>query len=124
MIVIHKLSSLFIVINSSVVVFIGDTVIVREDIRVTIDCGPLIDKVATSSGIANPMVTWFKDGAMLTTGSSINVEISDDSRLCIITDTLLAVGDQLGTEGIYSCEVCSTPTQCNESVTSLVVCGE
>ena len=124
MTVIHKLPSLFIVINSSVVVFVGDPVIIREDIRVTIDCGPLIDKVATSAGIANPMVTWRKDGSVLTTGSAINVEISDDSRLCIITDTLLAVGGQLGTDGIYSCEVCSTHTQCNESVTSQVVCGE
>ena len=124
MTVIHKLPSLFIVINSSVVVFVGEPVIVPEGIRVTIDCGPLIDAVAASAGIANPMVTWYKNGAVLTTGIVINVEISDDSRMCIITDTLLPLGSQVGTEGNYSCEVCGTPTQCVINETDLVICGE
>ena len=121
---IHIFILLFTVINSSVVVFIGEPVIVPEDVRVTIDCGPLIDEVAASTGVTNPMVTWRKDGSILTTGSAINVEISDDGRQCIITDTLLAVGGQLGTDGEYSCEVCSTPTQCNETIDPVVVCGE
>ena len=58
----------------------------------TIDCGPLIDEVVNTTNVTNPMVTWYKHGAVLTTGSAINVEISDDSRLCIITDTLLSAG--------------------------------
>ena len=123
-IVIHKLPSLFIVINMSLVVFVGEPVIVPEDIRVTIDCGQVIDKVAASSGIANPTVTWYKDGTVLMTGTAINVEISDDGRFCVITDTLLAVGGQLGTDGVYSCEVCSTPTNCEERNSTNDVCGE
>ena len=84
----------------------------------TIDCSPQIDAVAAEIGMA-PIVRWYKDGTILTTGSAINVEISDDGRFCVITDTLLAVGGQLGTDGNYSCEVCSTPTDtnCNNTVT-------
>ena len=115
---------LFIVINMSLVVFVGDPIIVPEDVRVTIDCGELIDQVSASTGIANPMVTWFKDGTVLMTGTAINVEISDDGRFCVITDTLLAVGGQLGTDGTYSCEVCSTPINCQTNDTGAVVCGE
>ena len=121
---IHIFVLLFTVINMSLVVFVGDPVIVPEDVRVTIDCGELIDQVAASTGVANPMVTWFKDGTELMTGSAINVEISDDGRFCVITDTLLAVGGQLGTDGTYSCEVCSTPTDCEEMETLSEVCGE
>ena len=124
MTVIHKLPSLFIVINGSVVVFVGEPVIVPEDIRVTIDCGPLIDEVAASTGIANPVVTWYRDGTVLMTGFIFNVEISDDGRFCIITDTLLLVGAQLGTYGNYTCEVCSTPTDCKTSDTRAMFCGE
>ena len=124
MTIIHKSLSLFIVINNSVVVSVGEPVITPEDVRVTIDCSPLIDEVAASTGIPNPTVTWFKDGAVLMTGTAISVEISDDGRFCVITDTLLAVGGQLGTDGTYSCEVCSTPINCQTNDTGAVVCGE
>ena len=103
---------------------VGELVITPEDIWVTIDCGQLIDEVASTTNVTNPTVTWYKDGAVLITGSAINVEISDESRLCIITDTLLAVGGQLGTDGNYSCEVCSTPTNCQRNDTCAAVCGE
>ena len=105
------------------VVFVGEPVIVPEDIRVTIDCGPIIDAVATDTGMS-PIVRWYKDDTILTTGFAINVEISDDGRFCVITDTLLAVGGQLGTDGNYSCEVCSTPTECETNITCTAVCGE
>ena len=104
--------------------FVGELVITPEDIWVTIDCGQLIDEVASTTNVTNPTVTWYKDGAVLITGSAINVEISDERRLCIITDTLLAVGGQLGTDGNYSCEVCSTPTNCQRNDTCAAVCGE
>ena len=113
-----------VVINDSVTVFVGEPVITPEDIRVTIDCGPLIDEVVNTTNVTNPTVTWYKDGAALTTGSAFNVEISDDSRFCVITDTLLAVGGQLGTDGNYTCEVCSTPTNCQRKDTGTAVCGE
>ena len=108
-------------VNKSVTVFVGEPVLTLEDIRVTIDCGQLIDEVVITSGITNPTVTWFKNRDILTTGSAVNVEISDDGRFCVITDTLLAVD---GTYGNYSCEVCSTPTDCNISTSYTGICGE
>ena len=109
----------------SVVVFAGEPVITTQLIRVTIDCGQLIDEVVNTTGIINPNVTWFNDQrALLDNRSAINVIISADKRFCVITDTLLAVGGQLGTDGKYSCEVCSTPTNCLRSDTFVEVCGE
>ena len=112
-------------INQSVVVFAGEPVLVPEDIRVTIDCSPIIDAVAAEIGMA-PTVRWYKDGIIITTRSAINVEISDDGRFCVITDTLLAVGGQLGTDGNYTCEVCRSPTDtnCNRTDSCKGVCGE
>ena len=43
----------------------------------TIDCGQLIDEVASTTNVTNPTVTWYKDGHVLTTGSAINVMIAD-----------------------------------------------
>ena len=113
-----------VVVNDSVTVFVGEPIITPEDIRVTIDCGQLIDEVINTTNVTKPAVTWYKDGAALTTGSEINVEISDDRIFCVITDTLLPVGGQLGTHGNYSCEVCSTPTNCQRKDTAAAVCGE
>ena len=41
-------------INESVFVFAGEPVTVRDDMRVVIDCGQLIDR-AISDGIPNPI---------------------------------------------------------------------
>ena len=112
----------YVVINNSVVVFVGKPVIVGEHERVTIDCGQLIDE-AIDNGIANPTVSWCKDERPLTTGSAVNVQISADNRFCIISDTLLAVGGQLGTSGNYTCKVCNT-SACDEVTSPLTVCGE
>ena len=91
----------------------------------TIYCGHLIDEVAITTNVTNATVTWYKDGVMLTTGSAPNVEvISDDGRLCEITSTLLAVGGRFGTDVIYSCEICSTSTNCKRNSSSIAVCGE
>ena len=108
--------------NDSLDVFVGEPVTVREDVRVTIDCSPLID-AAVSKGIQNPTVTWYKTGAVITNGSTVNVVIFPDNRLCIITDTLLAVGGQLGTDGNYSCQVC-TSMECNITNSIHDVCGK
>ena len=114
----------YVVVNDSATVFVGEPAITPESIRVTIDCGHLINEVVSTTNVTNPTVTWYKDGAVLTTESAPNVEISDDGRFCVITDTLLAVGGQLGTDGSYSCEVCSTPTNCQRNDTGTAVCGK
>ena len=112
-------------INQSVVVFAGEPVIVPEDIRVTIDCGPIIDAVAAEIGMA-PTVRWYKDGTIVTTGSAYNVEISDDGRFCVITETLLTPGGQVGIDGNYTCEVCTSPTDtnCNRADSCIGICGK
>ena len=50
---------------------VGELVITPEDIWVTIDCGQLIDEVASTTNVTNPTVTWYKDGAVLTAGSAV-----------------------------------------------------
>ena len=120
MILIHNL--FYVVVNESLVVFVGEPIVVGEDVRVTIDCSSLIDE-ATDNGIPNPTVTWFKDGAEISNVSVPNVEISADKRFCIITDTLLAVGGQLGNAGQYTCEVCDS-TICMNKTSHLFVCGK
>ena len=104
----------------------GRTVIVGEDVQVTINCSRSIEYVINYYKVTNPTVTWFKDEAVLTTGSTINVEISDDGRLCVITDTLLTVPSvhQHGNGGNYVCQVCRTPTICERYETCVAVCGE
>ena len=111
-------------INESVFVFVGEPVTVRDDMRVVIDCGQLIDR-AISDGIPNPTVTWIKDGLTLMNGSATNVVISPDRRRLIITDTLLAFGGQFGSDGNYTCDICmdyNVPDCANES--DVCVCGE
>ena len=115
---------IYIVVNESVVVFVGEPVTVREDVRVIINCSKLIDDVI-ANGIINPNVNWFKAGYPLSNGSAVNVLISADKRLSIITDSLLAVGGQLGNDGDYTCEVCApNSSSCRNMTTSHVVCGE
>ena len=112
-------------INGSVVVFVGEPVVVGQGVRVTIDCSRLIDE-AIAGGIPNPTVTWFRGGNELTNATVTYVEISADMRFCIITDTLLPAGGQLGNEGNYSCQVCADPTDqnCRIETTCNAVCGK
>ena len=108
----------------SVFFFIGEAVTVPGDVGAAIGCGQLIDEVVSTTNVTNPTVTWYKDGAVLTTGSAPNVEISDDGRVCVIASSLLAVGGRFGTDVIYSCEVCCTLTNCKRNDSSITVCGE
>ena len=105
--------------------FVGEPVTVREDVRVTIDCRKAIQE-ARDSGITNPNVTWYKDGVTLSNGSALNVVISEDKTLCIITDTLLAVGGQVGNDGNYTCEVCppGSVNNCTIVTDCVAVCGK
>lgn len=98
---------------------------VRELIIVTIDCGNLINTVMDLTGI-NPTVTWFKNGISLSNGSEANVVISQDRRRCIVSQTLLAVGGQLGTSGNYTCRACGGDgtAACLSDVSPLIVCGK
>ena len=102
----------------------GENVTVGDDQRVIIDCSEVIDQ-AIMSGIPNPTVNWFRDGNMLSNGSVANVIISGDRRRLIITDTLLAVGGQIGNDGDYTCDVCTDFMDPNCSITTPVcICGE
>ena len=124
MVAIYILLYYYVVINESVVVFVGERVIVPEYVQLTVNCSPLIDQ-AISSGVLNPTVNWFIDGNELYNRSLPNIVISADRRLLIITDTLLFFGGRLGNDGNYTCDVCKdfTSPNCNET-TPVVVCGE
>ena len=112
-------------INESVIVFVGEPVIVGEDVRVTINCSEVKEHVINSSGVSDAFITWYKDRRQITNGSELNVVISSDRRLCIITDTLMAVGGQLGTDGNYSCEICTDRLMNCLTVFSIIdLCGE
>ena len=78
-------------VNGSVAVFVGENVVVKEDVKVIIDCSQLIDSIVDNR-ISNTTTTWYKDGFPIANGSALNVEISADNRYCIITNTLLAIG--------------------------------
>lgn len=106
-------------VDKHVFAFVGKPITVKEDVKVTIDCSPVIDAVAD----ANPSITWYKNGRKLSNNSATNVYISQDKRQCIISNTLLAVGGQIGTGGNYTCEVCNATT-CLSGPCICYVCGE
>ena len=72
----------------------------------------------------NPTVNWYKDGVTITNESAVNVAISNDNRLCIITNTSLAMDGQAGTDGNYTCEVCNSTSYCISRNSTHVVCGK
>ena len=128
------------VINGSVRVLIGKSVLVGQDERVTIDCGNLTNETIrnlTNEVIRNltkfnetihnvtvtPVVTWCKDGREISNDTVTNVIISADNRFCIITETLMSVGGQLGTDGNYTCKVCANNT-CINVTSSVKVCSK
>ena len=88
------------------VVFVGEPIVVPENIQVTIDCGQLIDQAIMMGGVAN--ITWRKNGRIIVNDSEVNVVLSPDNRTIIITDTFLGTPAQVGTDGLYSCEVCES----------------
>ena len=103
--------------------FIGETIIVKENVQVTIDCGQLID-TAINNRISNITVIWYKDRNSITNGTAVNTVISADRRLCTITNTLPSQGGrQLGTDGSYTCEVCNVTT-CIKLTSPQIICGK
>ena len=122
----HLLLLLCIGITESVTVFVGDPVIAGQDARVIINCSQEIQRVIDSTGIQDPVINWYKDGILFTNGAFLNIMLSTDKSLCIITDTLDALAAQLGTHGNYACQVCSDSTMvhCTINETITTVCGE
>jgi len=102
--VVSTASTLSTVVNMTFVAFVGEPIVVPENIQVTIDCAPLIDRAIMMGGVAN--ITWRKNGRVIVNGSEVNVELASDNRTIVITDTLRGTPAQVGTEGMYECEVC------------------
>jgi len=84
--------------------FIGEPIVVPESVQVTIDCGPVIDQANISGEIFN--ITWRKCSRIIFNGSHVNVVLAPDNKTIVITDTLRGFPCQLGTDGMYECEVC------------------
>ena len=95
-------------IEPTVVVYVGYPIVFGDDVQATIDCSPLID-TAINNGTSNPIVTWYKNGVEVLNRSTPNVEISADRRLLKITESF-PTGGQIGSDSIYTCEVCEDPT--------------
>ena len=110
-----------VVVNNIVEVNVGEDVIVnREGIGVIINCTQLINNI----GVQNPTVNWYKDGVTITDGSAVNVIISNNNRLCIITNTILYNSRRAGTDGNYTCKVCDGTTNCISKNSTHAVCGK
>ena len=107
--------------NNTVTVRIGEEAIVKENVKVSLDCSWLIDIVIDRNN--TPIVTWYRDDLEITNGS--NIVVSDDGVLCIVRKTQLAAGGQVGTAGLYTCKVCisGSDTECRNETTRQVVCG-
>ena len=98
----------------SAVFFVGEPIYVPEDIQVTIDCSPLIDQALMEGAIFN--ITWRKNGRPISNGSEVNVVLSPDSRVIIITDTVRCLPCVVGSDGTYECEVCSAECIRNQTI--------
>lgn len=99
------------------VVSIGEPITVPEDVRVVLDCGQLIDDTALDGE-----VFWYKNGRPIINGIEVNVVVAADKRTIEITDTLRGNPAMIGTEGIYTCEVCDADKTCSNRKTALDVC--
>ena len=100
------------VINSSVIVYVGEPVIVPGYVSVTIDCGYLIDTIPDS----NFCISWHKEGNPIITNSSC-IEVSADLRhlmvssddLCKPWSPMISHGYvTLGNDAIYECKISRT----------------
>jgi len=102
----HMLSVFYTVVNMSFVTFIGEPIVVPESIRVTIDCGPVIDQANMSGKIFN--IIWRKNGRVILNGSEVNVVLAPDNRRIVITETFLRIRAQVEAhrEAVYECEFC------------------
>ena len=109
--------------NNTILVPIGENVVVHENVKVTMDCIELMQ----DKGEENPHITWIKNTVQIERNATeVNVFISGDERYCIISSTQLAVGGQLGTIGNYTCRVCGDDgtVGCVNKTSSQVVCGK
>lgn len=94
---------------SSLVVYAGEPIVVPGDISVTIDCGYLIDSVASS----NLCINWFKNGNPIVANSSCIKVSVDMRRLTILSDDLCKPGYPplaegyfvLRNDGLYECKI-------------------
>ena len=112
--------------DNTLLVAIGENVVVRENVEVTMDCIELIDDLK-GKGEVNPIITWSKNGLTLANLSQTNVIITHEKRYCTITATQLTVGGELGNDGDYTCKVCSESSDkigCEQNTSSVIVCGK
>ena len=100
-------------------VVIGQDIKLGPGERVVIDCGLLID----ASEVSDLNVNWYHNKLSLSNGSVPDVVISQDRSQCIITETVVPSGGQLGNGGIYTCEVCNNLNTCRSNSTTIDVCG-
>lgn len=97
--------SLCIVINGSVVVLVGETIGIKEGLKVIVNCRHLINSMGNR--ISNHTITWYKDGMLIANESAVNTIITADNRFCIINDTVLASGSKFGSVSNYTCKICN-----------------
>ena len=100
-------------------VVIGQDIKLGTGERVIIDCGLLID----NSEVPHLSVNWYHNKLSLSNGSVPDVVISQNRRQCIITETAVPSGGQLGNGGTYTCEVCNDLNTCRSNSTTIDVCG-
>ena len=116
---------LFVVVNGSLTVPIGESVIVRSGQRILIDCESLIEVVRNLTG-SNPRVTWEKNDTGATNLSQvINIIISPNKTFLILNATLNR-GGELGNSGCYTCRVCAGDSNidCINDTSCQTTCGK
>lgn len=98
---------------------VGEDINVPPSVQLTISCSHLISTLMLYN------VTWSAQGNIVAENhSKPNTIISGDRQLLIITTTLLTVGGQIGSRGIYTCTVCSDNGTCVERQSHCEICGE
>ena len=102
--------------------FIGKQLVVPKAVRVLIDCGSFIDS-AIMEGEAFS-INWYKNGRPIANGSAVNVVIAADYRTIEIIETIRSIPAQVGTEGNYSCEVCTDDKTCQDRTSVVDVCSK
>ena len=112
-------------VNNSLYLLNGEDATVRSDVQVTIHCKELIDDLK-DKGEPNPIITWTKDGLVITNESVPNVIISEDKTLVIVTAIAFVTTGLEGNDGNYTCKVCGGDgtVDCEEETSCLKVCGE
>jgi len=87
-----------------------------------IDCGGFIDSAIMEGEALS--INWYKNGQPITNGSEVNVVIAADYRTIEIIDTIRSIPAQVGTEGNYSCEVCTDDEICQDKTSVVDVCSK